>query len=321
MNTQISPEAIEKTRAMFPAKEEARPPKAGSGNGRVDIEAYLEHYQVPYRKKANGSGVIYVLLNGCLFDSSHTKNEASIIQQADGKLLYQCFHDSCRGHTFKEARKLISGDDSLAPFMEGGQKRAEEKPRDKRAADPMACLITGAELQKLEINVEWLVPDVLPARSLTTLTGRGGIGKTTLLLVITDAVSKGELFLGRQTIKTPVYYIDFENPLPVVIDRARTLNITDVCFWLQGFESPPPRIDSDGYEAYKRLPPGLLIFDSLRASQMGDENSSRDMALAMQRYKELRDYGHTIILIHHTQKANEQGLGVPWRSSTLQTTS
>jgi hypothetical protein len=121
-----------------------------------------------------------------------------------------------------------------------------------------------------------------------------------------DAMSKGGSFLGRQAVRTPVYYVDFENPLPVVVETARKLNIVEVCFWLQGSESPPPRIDSEEYVAYKQLPPGLLIFDSLRASQMGDENSSRDMALAMQRYKELRDCGHTVVLIHHTQKANEQ---------------
>jgi hypothetical protein len=121
-----------------------------------------------------------------------------------------------------------------------------------------------------------------------------------------SAISKGQLFLGRQTLQLPVYYIDFENPEAIVIDRSRILNITEVLFWLQTSSFPPPRIDSDGYEVYKRLPPGLLIFDSLRASQSGDENSSKDMAFAMQRYKELRDYGHTIILIHHTMKANEQ---------------
>jgi hypothetical protein len=175
-----------------------------------------------------------------------------------------------------------------------------------RPIDPMECLKTGAQIQAMEISVEWLVPGILPARSLTTFTGRAGIGKTMSLLDMADAMSKGNIFLDRQTVKIPICYTDFENPLPVVVDRARKLNITAVYFWLQGSEFPPPRIDSGDYQAYKRLPPGLLIFESLRASQAGDENSSKDMAFVMQRYKELRDCGHTVILIHHTMKANEQ---------------
>ena len=39
---------------------------------------------------------------------------------------------------------------------------------------------------------------------------------------------------------------------------------------------------------------------------MGDENSSQDTAFVMERWKELRAIGNAIILIHHTQKANEQ---------------
>jgi RecA-family ATPase len=178
--------------------------------------------------------------------------------------------------------------------------------RQDKEIDPLPYLKTGAELQAMEITIEWIVQDVIPRRGIITFTGKGGLGKTTFLLDMAAAVSVGVPFLGRTTIKTPVYYVDFENPLPITVDRARTLNITDVRFWLQGLDFPPPRIDSDGYDLYKKLPPGLIIFDSLRASQMGDENSSKDMALAMQRYKELRDYGHTVILIHHTQKANEQ---------------
>jgi hypothetical protein len=69
---------------------------------------------------------------------------------------------------------------------------------------------------------------------------------------------------------------------------------------------PPPRLDSREWEQYKKLPAGVLIFDTLRASQMLDENSSRDMAMVMCRLKELRDMGFTVILIHHTPKSDER---------------
>ena len=52
--------------------------------------------------------------------------------------------------------------------------------------------------------------------------------------------------------------------------------------------------------------PGVFIIDGHRASQLGDENSSQDTARVMERWKELRALGNTILLIHHTTKANEQ---------------
>jgi len=62
-------------------------------------------------------------------------------------------------------------------------------------------------------------------------------------------------------------------------------------------------LDSPEWEGYKNLPAGaVLIFDTLRASQSGDENDSRAMAKVMNRMKELRDFGFTIILLHHTAK-------------------
>lgn len=55
-------------------------------------------------------------MDGCLFDPSHTKKEASIIQDASGLITYQCFHNSCRDRTWHEARQKISGNDNLAQF-------------------------------------------------------------------------------------------------------------------------------------------------------------------------------------------------------------
>jgi hypothetical protein len=104
----------------------------------------------------------------------------------------------------------------------------------------------------------------------------------------------------------PVYVLDFENPLAVDVERSRALDLSGVLFWHTSAEVPPPRIDSPGHVAYKSLPPGLLIVDGHRASQRGDENSSKDTELVMERWKELRDLGFTVVLIHHTMKANAE---------------
>ena len=79
----------------------------------IDVEAYLSHYGYVVKNiKTNGTSTIYTL-DHCPFDPNHAGGEASIIKTSEGKLLFQCFHDSCKGRTWKEARQIISGSDSL----------------------------------------------------------------------------------------------------------------------------------------------------------------------------------------------------------------
>ncbi|MBU4353981.1 MAG: hypothetical protein KJ822_01395, partial [Proteobacteria bacterium] len=89
------------------------------GNGRADgfdLAEYLAHYGVDVvQEKPHHGGVLYCLQE-CIFDSSHSGNEAAIGQAADGLLYYQCFHKSCKGRTWEEARKIISRTDNLWQF-------------------------------------------------------------------------------------------------------------------------------------------------------------------------------------------------------------
>lgn len=181
--------------------------------------------------------------------------------------------------------------------------KTEEWKREQSLWDKLP---TGADLQKMDLHVEWVVEGLIPKQSITTLAGKGGTGKTSLVMGLMDAVTKGELFLGLATQQTHTLLVDFENSLSVDVERFRTLNITKVKVWHNANNPPPPRIDSADYKQYLSIPPCLIVFDSLRACQSGDENSSKDMALVMERFKELRDYGHHVVVIQHTQKANER---------------
>lgn len=180
------------------------------------------------------------------------------------------------------------------------------KKLDLSAFDPFTVLKTGLELQQMDTKVEWIIEKLLPKESITLFHGRGGIGKTWLSLKLAEAVSVGQSFMELSTIETRVYYIDFENSLSVLGERIKKLGIDKVLFWHNSFEDKPPKIDSPEWEKFKKFPPGLLIVDTLRAFQLQDENDSRHMAIIMGRLKELRDLGHTILLLHHTPKSNER---------------
>lgn len=89
--------------------------------GRLDVPAYCSAFgvEIVKTKDAPGGGAMYCLKH-CIFDKKHTPNEASIIQQVSGRLIYQCFHDSCSGRTWHDARRVISGEHPLVQWLIGG---------------------------------------------------------------------------------------------------------------------------------------------------------------------------------------------------------
>lgn len=172
--------------------------------------------------------------------------------------------------------------------------------------DLLSSLLKWNDILSLDVKTEYLLDKLLPKGSITLLFGRGGIGKTSLCLQIARAIAEGMPYGDLQTIKTPVYYTDFENPLSVLKQRVENIGASDnLWVWHISNTPQPPRLDSKEWELFKQLPAGLLIFDTLRASHLADENNSQDMAIVISRLKELREIGFTILLLHHTPKGNE----------------
>ena len=93
-------------------------PMTKSELGPIDMEKYLNCFGIKFNIKDDGTKTLY-RLQKCIFDPNHGPNEASIIVPRQGPILYQCFHASCKNRTWREARRLISGNKSLAEFCEG----------------------------------------------------------------------------------------------------------------------------------------------------------------------------------------------------------
>jgi hypothetical protein len=195
-----------------------------------------------------------------------------------------------QGHTKEELTEIIRNTPEW------------EQPKE----DILSFLKKGSDLVNLECKVEWVVDKLIPKQSITLLHGKGGVGKTWVSLILANAVSKGILFMDLSTAQMPVVFVDFENSLPVLVERVKKIGASEVLFWHNTNETRPPKLDGEGWEQYKGLPIGLLIFDTLRASQGKDENDSKDMAFIMSRIKEFRDMGFTIVLLHHTPKSNDR---------------
>ncbi|MFA4918332.1 MAG: AAA family ATPase [Thermodesulfovibrionales bacterium] len=191
--------------------------------------------------------------------------------------------------------------EELIELIKQSPEWTEEQPKSL-----LSSLLKWNDIPALDVKIEYILDKLIPKGGISLLFGRGGIGKTSLSMQIGRSIASGISFDILQVIQSPVYYIDFENPLAVLKERREKIGPSENLYvWHISNEIQPPKLDSIEWIRYKELPPGLLIIDTLRASHLSDENDSKPMSLIMGRLKELREMGFTILLLHHTPKGNE----------------
>jgi hypothetical protein len=161
--------------------------------------------------------------------------------------------------------------------------------------DPFAC-------QSEETG--WVVHGLIPARGITIIAGEAGAGKTWLALTLARAMTFGEDFLGRQTRKAQVLYLDRENPLSLVRDRLQVLFGGPSEFRPWGLWCPdePPVIGDPRLLEFARKGP-VLIVDSMIRFHTADENSATEMAPVMASIRELATVGASVVVLHHKPKS------------------
>jgi hypothetical protein len=118
-----------------PKSQPQHRPGSASFNGEsrpLDVPAYLSRYgRTMLKEKLHGTSTLFVL-DECVFNPDHRGGDAAIGQTADGKLFYQCYHNSCHGRTWLEARQTISGDDPLFLKKENKQTTPARTPETYR---------------------------------------------------------------------------------------------------------------------------------------------------------------------------------------------
>jgi hypothetical protein len=167
-------------------------------------------------------------------------------------------------------------------------------------------LFTGRQLREIEDSISYVLEGCIVRDALNAIVGPAGGGKTALLHSMASKISRGDPWLDRKTKKSRVLVIDYENPRSRLADECRKLNLDDITFWTSFSQEPPVKIDGPYWEQFKNLPFDLIAVDGHRASMQGDENSSRDTALALTRWRQIANEGKTLVLLHHTTKANEK---------------
>ena len=107
-------------------------------------------------------------------------------------------------------------DYTVANFTSDASKTAPEPP-------PMLRLVSAASLSKRPPERFFLVPEYIPGRNVTLLSGDGGTGKSLLALMLGVSVAASKPWLGIEVAQGPVVYVSAEDELEEVHRRLAAI--------------------------------------------------------------------------------------------------
>lgn len=181
----------------------------------------------------------------------------------------------------------------------------EDDSDDDPVSEIEARIVTFAHLRD-QPPPEWLVDGVLPKQGVGRIYGPSGSMKSFLVLHLLGAVGHGDVFAGRDCMKTSSLYVVAEGQSGIgkrvrAYERHHGRSLPgEVAPW-------PIQINGDSewhafVELASRRQWGLVVFDTQASSTVGlDENSATDMGKMVDRLRALSEAtGGLVMLVHHT---------------------
>lgn len=167
---------------------------------------------------------------------------------------------------------------------------------------------------------QFIVGGVLPERGLVALVGPSGVGKTFLAIDAAMSIAADRAWLGSRIVKSgPVVYVAAEGaPGPRIGGWKLAHHYPlEVPVGLHTWSGPVALLDplavATFIAAIKLLKPVAVILDTLaRCFVGGDENSARDVGVAVSSMDRIRTaVDATVIVLHHMNKggSSERGSG------------
>ena len=173
-------------------------------------------------------------------------------------------------------------------------------------------------LNEPEEIVTWVVDDLLPSGGFSILVAKPKVGKSTIARQLALSVARGEIFLGRQTIKGRVLYVSLEEKRHEVKKHFREMaaDTEDVGIYVG--------VAPEG--AYKwladevtRQRPILVIVDTLfRFARVTDVSDYAKIITALDPLLALaRENSAHLMVLHHARKTPGDGADVTLGSTAI----
>lgn len=167
---------------------------------------------------------------------------------------------------------------------------------------PRQSLIPASALHELP-PLQWLLDRELPAQSLVVLYGESGTGKSFVTL---------DYAMRLATQSKCVVYVPTEGlrgyhpRVAAWVDYHRKPLPSSLLFYCDEMNLMNADAMSSVAQTFSRLTPSLIVVDTLAMSMVfADENSARDMGIALTSCRRLIDMtGATVMLVHHSGKAS-----------------
>lgn len=178
-------------------------------------------------------------------------------------------------------------------------------------------VLTYSDLKKFKTNKNYIVQDFLLPQTITMIYSPPAQFKSLIAVGLGFAVSNGREFLGMQTKKTGVLYLDGENSQVIMKERAEAIhkgmrlksNKFPLYFLQGGLLMDSKKKINLSYlvaieELIKQFKIKVIVFDTLHRFCLYDENSSDDLnKLYTQVFKPLADeLGVAVVFLHHSTK-------------------
>ncbi|MEB3235751.1 MAG: AAA family ATPase [Cyanobacteriota bacterium] len=186
--------------------------------------------------------------------------------------------------------------------------------KDRQAGHRFQPLTAAERLAMAVPDVEWVIPDVIPARDLTILGGRPKVGKTRLMAAMVASVLTGESFLGfpAPTRPRPVLLITDDQSDADTKKMLTTLGVWDhpLLTWSRHFRLCESDLDAM-LATIKATPEAVVMTDSLRSitrSCSATENDPELGAMVYDLKQSVIDASSSLVLVHHCNKSTE-GVG------------
>jgi hypothetical protein len=184
---------------------------------------------------------------------------------------------------------------------------AQQSRKNLSASSSIRTLADVPDVYSCDASaVLYVVEDLLPRAAVTLLTGAPGVGKSWLALRLAICCCLGVEFLGRNSERIEILYLDRENPLSLVrqrMDASAGGPVPGLHIWGNWLPDEPPVLGDPRLLAFAETEQPLIIFDSLVRFHSVDENAASEMRVVMGHLRRLADAGASVLVLHHRSKS------------------